>query len=63
MTLVESTRTFFRETAVEVRKVAWPSRKELTESTMLVIVTVSILMILTFFIDRAFSAMVELVLG
>ena len=63
MTLVESTRTFFRETVVEVRKVAWPSRKELTESTMLVIVTVSILMILTFFIDRAFSAMVELILG
>ena len=63
MTLVESTRTFFRETAVEVRKVAWPTRKELMESTMLVIVTVSILMVLTFFIDRAFSAMVELILG
>jgi len=63
MTLVEQTRTFFRETAVEVRKVAWPSRKELTESTMLVIVTVTILMFLVFFIDRGFSAIVELILG
>ena len=63
MTLVERTRTFFRETAVEVRKVSWPSRKELVDSTMLVIVTVSIIMVLTFLIDRAFSAMVELILG
>jgi preprotein translocase subunit SecE len=63
MTLMEQTRTFFRETGVEVRKVSWPTRKELADSTMLVIVTVSILMILTFFIDRAFSAMVELILG
>ncbi|HEX7878161.1 MAG TPA: preprotein translocase subunit SecE [Candidatus Eisenbacteria bacterium] len=63
MTLVEQTRTFFRETAVEVRKVAWPTRKELTESTMLVIVTVTILMFLVFFIDRGFSAIVELILG
>ena len=63
MTLVEQTRTFFRQTAVEVRKGAWPSRKELTESTMLVIVTVTILMFLVFFIDRGFSAIVELILG
>lgn len=63
MTLVERTRTFFRETTVEVKKVTWPTQKELRESTLLVIVTVTILMILTFLIDRVFSAIVELVLG
>ena len=63
MTLVERTRTFFRETTVEVKKVTWPTQKELRESTLLVIVTVTILLILTFLIDRVFSAMVELVLG
>jgi preprotein translocase subunit SecE len=63
MTLVERTKTFFRETTVEVKKVTWPTQKELRESTLLVLVTVTILMILTFLIDRAFSAIVELVLG
>jgi preprotein translocase subunit SecE len=63
MTLVERTKTFFRETTVEVKKVTWPTQKELRESTLLVLVTVTILMILTFLIDRAFSSIVELVLG
>jgi preprotein translocase subunit SecE len=40
--LKESTtkvRTFVEETAAEVRKANWPGREELTESTMVVIVT------------------------
>jgi len=63
MTLVENTKTFLRETSVEIKKVSWPSRKELQESTMLVILSVSVLMILTFLVDRAFSYAVELILG
>jgi len=63
MTLVESTKTFVRETSVELKKVTWPTRKELQESTLLVILSVSVLMVLTFLVDRAFSYAVELILG
>lgn len=63
MTLVENTKTFLRETSVEIKKVSWPSRKELQESTLLVIMSVSVLMVLVFLVDRAFSYAVELILG
>jgi len=63
MTLVENTKTFLRETSVEIKKVSWPSRKELQESTLLVILTVSVLMVMVFLVDRAFSYAVELILG
>ena len=63
MTLVENTKTFVRETSVEIKKVSWPSRKELQESTLLVILSVSVLMVLTFLVDRVFSYAVELILG
>ena len=63
MTVVERTRSFARETAIEIKKVSWPTRKELIDSTTLVIISVSVLMVLTFLFDRAFSAIVELILG
>ena len=63
MTLVENTKTFLRETSIEIKKVSWPSRKELQESTLLVIMSVSVLMVLVFLVDRAFSYAVELILG
>lgn len=63
MTLVENTKTFLRETSVEIKKVSWPTRTELQESTLLVILAVCVMMVLVFFVDRAFSYAVELILG
>ena len=59
----ERARAFTRETWVEVKKVSWPTRRDLWESTLLVIVTVTIIMFFIGVIDRIFSAIVELVIG
>ena len=61
MDAVEKTRGFVQEVSVEVKKVSWPSRQELQESTILVLLTVTILMILTALVDRVFSMLIELI--
>jgi preprotein translocase subunit SecE len=63
MEIAEKTRGFAREVSAEVKKVSWPSRKELQESTVLVIVTVIVIMIFVGIVDRIFSSIVELILG
>ena len=40
---IEKTRTFFTEVMTELKKSSWPTRKELVDSTLVVIVTVLIL--------------------
>lgn len=61
MDAVEKTRGFVQEVSVEVKKVSWPSRQELQESTILVLLTVTILMVLTAVVDRVFSMLIELI--
>lgn len=61
MDAVEKTRGFAQEVSTEVKKVSWPSRQELQESTILVLLTVTILMILTAVVDRVFSMLIELI--
>ena len=63
MEIAEKTRGFAREVSAEVKKVSWPSRKELQESTVLVIVSVIVIMIFVGIVDRIFSSIVELILG
>lgn len=63
MEIVEKTRGFTREVMAEVKKISWPTRKELQESTLLVILTVTIIMIFIGVVDRVFSAIVEMILG
>ena len=41
--LVVKTKTFFAEVVTELKKSAWPTRKELLDSTLVVIVTMLIL--------------------
>jgi preprotein translocase subunit SecE len=62
MEIVEKTRGFSKEVLAEIRKVSWPTRKELQESTLLVILAVTIVMIFIGIVDRIFSALVGLVL-
>jgi preprotein translocase subunit SecE len=61
MDAVEKTRGFAQEVSAEVKKVSWPSRQELQESTILVLLTVTILMVLTAVVDRVFSMLIELI--
>ena len=41
--LIVKTQTFFAEVVTELKKSAWPTRKELLDSTLVVIVTMLIL--------------------
>jgi preprotein translocase subunit SecE len=48
----ETTRRFIADTMDELRKCSWPSREELFESTMLVIVSVAILAVFVALTDE-----------
>lgn len=56
---------YFKDVRVEMTKVSWPTREELRESTLIVIVMVFIMMVFIGAIDRglsyAFEALVRLV--
>ena len=53
---------FLREVRVEMSKVAWPTRKELKDSTVVVLVAVLITAVLTGGADRIFSFLLGLVM-
>jgi preprotein translocase subunit SecE len=56
-------RQFVKEVRQELRKVAWPTRKELVAYTMVVLFTVIVLTSLVFGLDLAFSKGVLKVFG
>ena len=56
-------RQFFREVRQELRKVAWPSRRELVAYTMVVLVSVVLLTSFVFGLDFLISKGVLLVFG
>jgi preprotein translocase subunit SecE len=55
MKIIEKPITFLKEVKVELGKVAWSSRKELMDSTIVVIVTTTILGVFIGLIDIALS--------
>jgi preprotein translocase subunit SecE len=48
-------RQFLREVRVELRKVAWPSRKEVASYSLVVLVAVSVIMMYIFLLDLVFG--------
>lgn len=50
--MIERIRTYFREVWLEMGKVTWPTREELKESTMVVIVATIIVTAFIFVVDR-----------
>ncbi len=52
---------FLHDVRVELRKVTWPTRKELVQSTIVVLVAVAIMTAYTLVLDTAFSRFVDLV--
>jgi len=46
---------FLQSAMVESKKVTWPSRQELIESTQVVVVATFIVMIFLFVVDRCFQ--------
>ena len=54
---------FFSETRVEMRKVTWPTRDELKESTKIVIVSTFVVTIFIGIIDQILTFVVRRLLG
>ena len=54
---------FFQSAMVESKKVTWPTRQELVESTQVVVVATIIVMIYLFVVDRTFAFLLGLVVG
>ncbi|MGA2220903.1 MAG: preprotein translocase subunit SecE [Verrucomicrobiia bacterium] len=53
-------RDFLAEVTAELKKSAWPTRRELTDSTIMVIVTVLILGLFVAFADLVFVKLIAL---
>jgi preprotein translocase subunit SecE len=56
-------REFLKEVRQELRRVDWPSRRELISYTIVVLVTVIVMMSLVFGLDFVFSKVIFNVLG
>ncbi|MBU1706581.1 preprotein translocase subunit SecE [bacterium] len=54
--------SYFSDVKVEMSKVSWPTRKDLIESTRLVLIMSLILSIMVFITDRVLSLLLELML-
>lgn len=55
--------TYFRETVGELRKVSWPTRKEATNLTMVVVVVTFAMSAFLGLLDFLFSQLFALLLG
>jgi len=54
---------FLREVRAELRRVAWPSRRELLSYSLVVLVVVTLLTLYVFGLDQAFGQLVFLIFG
>jgi preprotein translocase subunit SecE len=63
MQVVARIREFVQEVLAEFRKVTWPSRQELVNSTVVVIVVTVVLAVFLGAVDIALARAVEWILG
>ncbi|MGD1047772.1 MAG: preprotein translocase subunit SecE [Candidatus Krumholzibacteriaceae bacterium] len=61
--MIEKIKRFFAETRVEMRKVTWPTRDELKESTKIVIVATFVVTIFIGLVDEILTLLVRRLLG
>lgn len=62
MMLFSKITNFFTESKIELKKVSWPSKEELIDSTVVVLVSVILLAIFIGVIDLILSKLVELII-
>jgi len=62
MEALRKVREFFHDVLVEFRRVSWPTRKEVTGSTSVVIVLVLVLAVFLAVVDHALTWLVRLIL-
>jgi len=61
--MFQKLKNFFSETRVEMRKVTWPTRDELKESTKIVIVATFVVTIFIGIVDQILTLIVRRLLG
>lgn len=54
---------YFRDVKSEMKKVVWPSKKQVINSTVVVLVVVVISMVLVLALDTAFISLLKLAIG
>jgi len=60
--MIAKVKKFFTEVWLELKKVSWPTRKELVDSTIVVIVAIIILGIYIAAVDQISSLVIKIVL-
>jgi preprotein translocase subunit SecE len=63
MSLIKRAGDYVNEVRAETAKVSWPNRKEIQANTWVVLLTVAILSVFIFIIDRIFLFFLGLLLG
>lgn len=54
---------FFKQVKQEVKKVTWPTRQEVLQTSFMVLVLVAIAATFFFFVDQFFGFIVKLIFG
>ena len=54
---------FFRQVKQEVKKITWPTRKEVTRTSTMVIILVALATLFFFFVDQILGWIVQVILG
>ena len=61
--MFEKIRKFFSEIVAELKKVTWPTREELKESTKLVIIATFVVTLFVGLVDQLLSLLIRRLLG
>ncbi len=60
--MLEKTMTFLRESVAELKRVTWPTRKEIMGSTLVVVVVVGIIMLFIALFDFVLALLVRMLI-
>jgi preprotein translocase subunit SecE len=63
MSYVKKVQRFFHEVRIELKKVNWPSRRELLLFTGIVIIVILIIGVFFWILDSGFTAILRLIIG
>ncbi|MGH7177905.1 MAG: preprotein translocase subunit SecE [Tepidisphaeraceae bacterium] len=61
--MIERIKVYFSDTKTELKKVTWPSRQDLIDSTKVVIVATLIVTVFVGLVDQVLSRIIKLVFG
>ncbi len=60
--MIKKAVNYLRDVRTEMSKVSWPTREELTESTVIVIILSMVLAVFVFGIDQTLSNIIKVIL-